>query len=85
MEPKTSIIFPFNELIDTRLILSFGGFVNIDDLQTYLTEPLIAEQIIDGIQSNLSANVYGSIEISDLWAGGLGETIIRFIFDRLFI
>ena len=78
------VIFPFKDAVDTGLILNFSGIVNMDDLQTYLTEPLIAEQMIDGIQSNLSGNVYSNIEIPEMRAESLGSKIIRTIFDRLF-
>ena len=84
IEFTASVIFPFNEAVDVGLILNFDDAVNIEDLQAYLTEPLIAEQVLSGIQANLSANVYHDIEIPDMREESLGHKIIRIIFDRLF-
>ena len=84
IEFAASVIFPFEDAVDSRLILHFSDVVNLTDLQTYLTEPLIAEQVIDGVQSNLSGDVYSNIELPDMRAEGLSRKIIRTIFDRLF-
>jgi hypothetical protein len=65
-------------------MLDFDSIVNTDDLQTYLTEPLIAEELIDGVRANLSGNVYSSVEIPDMREESLGSKIIRIIFDRIF-
>ena len=78
------ILYPADEAVDSAMILGFDGVVNTDDLQTYLTEPLIAEQLIDGIRANVSGNVYSDIEIPDMREETLGSKIIRVIFDRLF-
>lgn len=84
IEFTASVIFPFEDAVDSDLLLDFGGVVNLDDLQVYLTEPLIAEQMMNGIQANLSANVYDNIELPDMTQESLGKKIIRIIFDRLF-
>ncbi len=78
------VIFPAEDAVDAEMVFSFGEIVNTDDLQTYLTEPLIAEQLIDGIMANISGNVYSNIEIPDMREENLGSKIIRIIFDRLF-
>jgi hypothetical protein len=78
------VLFPVEEAIDSGLMLDFSSIVNADDLQTYLTEPLIAEELIDGVRANLSGNVYSSIEIPDMREESLGSKIIRIIFDRIF-
>ena len=83
IEFTASVIFPVEDAVDTGLILDFGSVVNMDDLQVYLTEPLIAEQMVNGIQANLSANVYDNIELPDMTQESLGKKIIRTIFDRL--
>lgn len=83
IEFSAPVIFPIEDAVDTALLLDFGNVVNIDDLQVYLTEPLIAEQMMDGIQANLSANVYDNIELPDMTQESLGKKIIRIIFDRL--
>jgi len=66
------------------MIQQFEDYVNVDDLQIYLTEPVIAEQVMSGLQSNLSANVYSSIEIPEMREESPGKRIIQIIFDRLF-
>lgn len=83
MEFTSSVIFPIEEAVETGMILNFDSVVNMDDLQLYLTEPLIAEQMVDGIQSNLSAHIYDSIELPDMTAESVGRKIIRTIFDRM--
>lgn len=77
-------IFPFDEAVHTALILDFDDLVNVNHLQTYLTEPLIAEQLMDGIQSNLSGQIYNAIELPEIREESLGPKIIRIIFDRIF-
>jgi hypothetical protein len=84
VEFTASVIFPFNEAVDTNLILNFADTVNASDLQIYLTEPLIADQLLDGIHSNISGRVYDSIELPEMREESLGRKIIRVIFDRLF-
>lgn len=66
------------------MIFQFPELVDSDDLQIYLTEPVIAEQINQGIQANLSASVYDNIELPDMTEESLGSKIIRIIFDRIF-
>jgi hypothetical protein len=77
-------IFPIEDAISTDMILQFEDYVDVSDLQIYLTEPLIAEQMIDGIHSNISANVYTDIELPDMRQESIGKRILRIIFDRLF-
>ena len=84
LEFTMSVVFPFHEAVHTDLILNFGSIVNVDDLQIYLTEPRIAEQLVDGIQANISGNIYSNIEIPDMRIEHPGRRIIRIIFDRLF-
>ncbi len=76
-----SVLFPIEEAIDTQLVT---GFPDPEDLLTYLSDPQIARQITEGIRSNLSADVYGGIEIPDMTQEPLGKKVIRTILDRLF-
>lgn len=76
--------FPIEDAVDTGMILDFPNLVNIEDLALYLTEPVIAEQVVQGVQANLSANVYDNIELPEFTEESLGKKIIRIIFDRLF-
>ncbi|OUP74107.1 hypothetical protein B5F10_08930 [Anaerotruncus colihominis] len=78
------VLFPIEEAVDTDMIFQFPELVDSDDLQIYLTEPVIAEQINQGIQANLSASVYDNIELPDMTEESLGSKIIRIIFDRIF-
>lgn len=78
-----AVFFPFDEAVYIRLILDFGDIVNITDFETYLTEPVIAEQILDGIHANISSDIYSLIEIPDMRAESPGRRILRIIFDRL--
>ena len=84
IEFASRVLFPIDEAVDSDMILNFQDYVDTDTLQLYLTEPVIAEQITQGIQSNLSANVYENIELPDMTQEPLGRKIIRIIFDRLF-
>ena len=56
----------------------------MDDLQQYLTEPQMAEEIGQGIQTNLSADLYREIELPDIRLEHPGKRIIRIILDRIF-
>ena len=78
------VLFPIEEAVDTDMIFQIPELVDSDDLQIYLTEPVIAEQINQGIQANLSASVYDNIELPDMTEESLGSKIIRIIFDRIF-
>ena len=78
------VLFPVENAVDSDLILDFSDIVNIDDLQIYLTNPMIAEQIVQGVQANVSTNVYHGIELPDMTEENLGRKIIRTIFDRVF-
>ncbi len=78
------VIFPAEDAVDAEMVFSFGEIVNTDDLRMHLTDPLIAEQLLDGIRANISGNVYSNIEIPDMREENLGSKIIRIIFDRLF-
>ena len=84
VEFTARVLFPVQEAIDTDMILNFENYVNTDDLQLYLTEPVNAEQVVQGIQSNLSENIYQNIGLPDMTQESLGKMIIRTIFDRLF-
>ena len=84
IEFTAPVLFPADEAVDSGLMFGFGEIVNMDDLRTYLTEPLIAEQLRDGIRANISGNVYSNIEIPDMREENLGGKIIRIILDRLF-
>lgn len=79
-----SVLFPIEEAIDTQLVTGFPDLVDPEDLLTYLSDPQIARQITEGIRSNLSADVYGGIEIPDMTQEPLGKKVIRTILDRLF-
>ena len=78
------VLFPADEAVDAGLVFGFSDVVNTDDLRAYLTEPLIAEQLIDGIRANVSGNIYSDIKIPEMREEDLGSKIIRIIFDRLF-
>lgn len=79
-----SVLFPVEEAIDTQLVTGFPDLVDPNDLLFYLSDPQMARQITQGIQSNLSADVYSGIEIPDMTQEPLGKKIIRTILDRLF-
>ena len=79
-----SVLFPVEEAIDTQLVTGFPNLVDPDDLLSYLSDPQMAQQITQGIQSNLSADVYSGIELPDMTQEPLGKKIIRTILDRLF-
>ena len=78
-----SVLFPVEEAIDTQLVTGFPNLVDPDDLLSYLSDPQMAQQITQGIQSNLSADVYSGIEIPDMTQEPLGKKIIRTILDRI--
>lgn len=84
VEFTARVLFPIEEAVDTNMTFQFPELVDPDDLQIYLTEPVIAEQINQGIQANLSASVYDNIELPDMTEESLGSKIIRIIFDRIF-
>ena len=84
IEFTAPVIFPPEDAVDSALVFDFGEIVNTDDLRMHLTDPLIAEQLRDGIRANISGNVYSNIEIPDMREENLGSKIIRIIFDRLF-
>ena len=79
-----SVLFPVEEAIDTQLVTGFPDLVDPNDLLFYLSDPQMARQITQGIQSHLSADVYSGIEIPDMTQEPLGKKIIRTILDRLF-
>ncbi len=79
-----SVLFPIEEAIDAQLVTGFPQLVDPDDLLFYLSDPQMARQITEGIQSNLSADVYSGIELPDMTREPLGKKIIRTILDRLF-
>lgn len=83
IEFTVRVLFPFEDAVDTDMILQFDNYVNVDDLQIYLTEPVIAEQVMAGLQSNLSANVYSNVELPEMREESPGKRIIQIIFDRL--
>ena len=83
IEFTASKIFPFEDAVDTSMILNFDSIVNMDDLQTHMYDPVIAEQIVDGIQANLSADIYNDIELPDMTQESIGKKVIQIIFDRL--
>ena len=85
IEFTSSSIFPLEDAIDTEMVFDFGNIVNMEDLQVFVTESVIAEELINGIQSNLSANVYNDIELPDMTRESLGKKVIRIIFDRLML
>lgn len=84
IEFTTRVLFPVEEAVDTEMISQFPELVDADDLHLYLTEPVMAEQITQGVQANLSASVYDAIELPDMTEEPLGSKIIRTIFDRIF-
>ena len=78
------VLFPVEEALDTEMIDQFPELVDAGDLRVYLTEPVMAEQITQGVRANLSASVYENIELPDMTKEPLGSKIIRIIFDRIF-
>lgn len=79
-----SVVFPVEEAVDFEMIQDFPTLINVDDLQGYLTETQMAEEITQGIRTNLSANVYSDIELPDMRMEHPGKRIIRIILDRIF-
>lgn len=79
-----SVLFPVEEAIDTQLVIGFPDLVDPNDLLFHLSDPQMAQQITEGIRSNLSADVYSGIELPDMSQEPLGKKIIRTILDRLF-
>ena len=78
------VIFPVEEAVDFEMIQDFPALINVDGLQGYLTETQMAEEITQGIRTNLSANVYSDIELADMRMEHPGKRIIRIILDRIF-
>ena len=70
--------------VDLEMIQDFPALINVDDLQRYLSEPQMAEEISQGIQTNLSADLYREIELPDIRLEHPGKRIIRIILDRIF-
>lgn len=79
-----SVLFPVEEAIDIQLVTGFPDLVDSNDLLFHLSDPQMAQQITEGIRSNLSADVYSGIELPDMSQEPLGKKIIRTILDRLF-
>ncbi len=77
-------LFPVEAAVDLEMIQNFPALINVDDLQRYLTEPQMAEEISQGIQTNLSADLYREIELPDIRLEHPGKRIIRIILDRIF-
>lgn len=84
VEFTARVLFPVEDAVDFDMVVDFPELVKAEDLQLYLTEPVIAEQVVQGVQANLSANVYDNIELPEFREESLGKKIIRIIFDRLF-
>lgn len=78
------VIFPVEEAVDFEMLQDFPALINVDGLQGYLTETQMAEEITQGIRTNLSANVYSDIELPDMRMEHPGKRIIRIILDRIF-
>lgn len=78
------VLFPVKEAADTEMIIDFSSIVNINDLSFYLSDPLMAQQLVEGISANLSAAVYSGIEIPDMTKESLGKKVIRTSLDRIF-
>lgn len=84
VEFTTRVAFPVEEAIDKDMILNIDGYVDVDDLKLHLNDTVMAQQIAEGVRSNLSADVYDNIELPDMREESLGKKIIQIIFDRLF-
>lgn len=83
--PIGSLIeFAFPAAIDIDMLDGFGTIVAAEDLQTRLHDSNIAEEIVSGVQSNLSGNVYDLIELPDMQDEPIGVKIVKIILDRLF-
>lgn len=67
------VIFPVEEAVDFEMIQDFPALINVDGLQGYLTETQMAEEITQGIRTNLSANVYSDVELADHEDGASGQ------------
>lgn len=80
----TRVTFPVEEAIDKDMLLGIDSFVSVDDLKLYLNDATIAQQVVGGVQTNLSASVYDNIELPDMREESLGKKVIQIIFDRLF-
>ena len=79
-----SVLFPVEEAVSFDMVRDFPALVDPDDLQFYLSEPVMAEQIVQGVQANLSADIYSGIELPDMTQESIGERVIRIILDRIF-
>jgi hypothetical protein len=77
-------LFPVEAAVDLEMVQDFPALINVDDLQRYLTEPQMAGEISQGIQTNLSADLYREIELPDIRLEHPGKRIIRTILDRIF-
>lgn len=77
------VLFPFQDAIDLDMITDYGSIVNAEQLQTYLDNADIADEIVAGVQANLAGNVY-QIEIPEFHDEPLGVKMVRIIADRLF-
>ena len=77
------IAFPFQDAVDLDMVSGFASIVNVEQLQSYLEQPDMAEEIVAGIQANLSGNVY-RIELPDFGEEHLGMKIVSILLDRLF-
>lgn len=78
------VIFPVEEAVDFEMIQDFPALINVDGLQGYLTETQMAEEITQGIRTNLVRQVYSDIELADMRMEHPGKRIIRIILDRIF-
>lgn len=83
--PVCSMIeFAFPAAIDINMVKDFSSIVDSGDLVSSLDGDIIAEQIISGIQANLSGNVYDLIELPDVQDEPIGVKIVKILLDRLF-
>ena len=83
--PFGSLIkFALPEAFDVDMVNGFNSIVSPEDLLGNLHDNSIADDIISGVQANLSGNVYSHIEIPEMQNEPIGVKIIKILLDRLF-
>ena len=76
--------FPTAEAVDIEMIYSFGNLVNPHDLQGFLGGNREAEQIIAGMQANLSSGIYKTVMPVKMEDESVGTKIVRILLNKLF-
>lgn len=77
-------LFPVETAVSFEMIQDFPMLINVDDLQRHLIDPQAAEEISQGIQTNLSTNIYHKIEPADIRREHPDKRIVCIMLDRIF-